>query len=77
MTLRHLRELGLDLRLGSKDTALEGFRNDEAMGEGFKPIVLGLADNDVYYIAGSDNHIALDSACKPVPAALPVVSLEK
>jgi hypothetical protein len=58
---RLLREQGYDLRLGSKDIALEGFRNDDAMGEGFQRIVLGLADDDdVYYIAGSANHIELD-----------------
>jgi hypothetical protein len=56
---RALREQGFDLRLGSKDIALEGFRNDDAMAEGFQRIVLGLADDDVYYVAGSANHIEL------------------
>ncbi|MGO9309058.1 MAG: hypothetical protein ACLQDL_08555 [Spirochaetia bacterium] len=65
---RLLREEGYDLRLGSKDIALEGFRNDEAMGEGFQRLVLGLADDDVYYLAGSANHIELaemlDEQCR-------------
>jgi hypothetical protein len=65
---RLLREQGYDLRLGSKDIALEGFRNDDAMGEGFQRIVLGLADDDVYYLAGAANHIELaemlDSQCR-------------
>jgi hypothetical protein len=56
---RLLREQGYDLRLGSKDIALEGYRNDDAMGEGFQRLVLGLADDDVYYLAGSANHIEL------------------
>jgi hypothetical protein len=56
---RLLREQGYDLRLGSKDIALEGFRHDDAMGEGFQRIVLGLADDDVYYLAGTSNHIEL------------------
>lgn len=84
---RLLREQGYDLRLGSKDIALEGFRHDDAMGEGFQRIVIGLADNDVYYVAGSANHVELDQAlssqCRAaarvqaLPTALPVVSLEK
>jgi len=57
---RYLREKGYDLRLGSKDIALEGFRADDAMGEGFQRIVIGLADDEVYYVAGSANHIELD-----------------
>ncbi len=65
---RALREQGYDLRLGSKDIALEGFRNDDSMGEGFQRIVVGLADDDVYYVAGSANHIeladVLDAKCR-------------
>ncbi len=72
---RLLREQGYDLRLGSRDIALEGFRADDAMGEGFQRIVIGVADDDVYYVAGAANHIELDGmlnaqcrqkrACKP------------
>jgi len=65
---RALREQGYDLRLGSRDIALEGFRNDDAMGEGFQRLVVGLADDDVYYVAGSANHIELadmlDARCR-------------
>jgi hypothetical protein len=65
---RALREQGFDLRLGSKDIALEGFRNDDAMGEGFQRIVIGLADDDVYYVYGSANHVELsemlDEQCR-------------
>jgi hypothetical protein len=56
---RLLREQGYDLMLGSKDVALEGFRHDDAMGEGFQRLVLGVADDDLYYVAGSANHIEL------------------
>jgi len=63
-----LRVQGYDLRLGSKDIVLEGYRNDDAMGEGFRRIVLGLADDDVYYLSGEANHIELaemlDSQCR-------------
>jgi hypothetical protein len=65
---RLLREQGYDLRLGSKDVALEGFRHDDAMGEGFQRLVLGVADDDLYYVAGSANHIELaemlESQCR-------------
>jgi hypothetical protein len=65
---RLLREQGHDLRLGSRDIALEGFRNDDAMGEGFQRIVIGLADDDVYSLGGSANHIELaemlESQCR-------------
>ena len=56
---RLLREQGHDLRLGSKDIALEGFRHDDSMAEGFQRIVLGTASNDVYWLAGEANHIEL------------------
>jgi len=63
-----LREQGYDLRLGSKDIALEGFRHDDAMAEGFRRVVLGVAENDVYWVAGDSNHIALaeqlDNTCR-------------
>jgi hypothetical protein len=65
---RLLREQGYDLRLGSRDIAVEGFRHDDAMGEGFQRIVLGVADDDIYYVAGSANHIELaemlDEQCR-------------
>jgi hypothetical protein len=72
---RLLREEGFDLRLGSKDIALEGYRNDDAMAEGFQRIVVGLAEDEVYLLAGSANHLELSErleeqcrrrrSCKP------------
>jgi len=63
-----LRSQGHDLRLGSKDIVLEGWRHDDAMGEGFRRLVLGLAEDDVYYVAGDANHIdlaeMLESQCR-------------
>jgi hypothetical protein len=63
-----LRSRGYDLRLGSKDIVVEGFRHDDAMAEGFRRIVLGVADDDVYYVAGDSNHNdladALESQCR-------------
>jgi hypothetical protein len=63
-----LRSQGHDLRLGSKDVIIEGWRHDDAMGEGFRRLVLGLAEDDVYYVAGDANHIdlaeMLESQCR-------------
>ncbi len=53
---RELRARGYDLRLGSRDIALEGFRHDDAMGQGFRRLVLGVAENDVVALGGDLNH---------------------
>jgi len=53
---RALRLQGHDLRLGSRDVAVEGFRNDDALGAGFRRLVLGIAVDDIYSIAGDSNH---------------------
>ena len=70
-----LRSRGYDLRLGSKDIILEGWRHDDAMGEGFRRIVLGVAEDDVYYVAGDANHNdladALESQCRARRACKP------
>lgn len=58
-----LRMQGYNLRLGSLDLKLEGFRNDDALSHGFSRCVLFLAeDGDVMYISGTANHIDLDAA---------------
>jgi hypothetical protein len=57
-----LRARGYDLRLGSKDIALEGFRHDDAAAEGFRRLVLGIAADDVVYLAGDVNHLELADA---------------
>jgi hypothetical protein len=59
---RELRTQGHDLRLGSRDIALEGFRHDDAMGEGFRRLVLGIAEGDIVALAGDLNHIELADA---------------
>ncbi len=65
---KFLREQGHDLRLGSKDIALEGFRHDDSMAEGFKRMVLGVAEDDLYWLTGDANHIELaemlDRSCR-------------
>ncbi len=57
---KSLRLQGYNLKLGSLDLKLEGFRNDEAINSGFKRCVIFLMeDGDVAYITGTDNHIEL------------------
>jgi hypothetical protein len=59
---RLLRTQGYDLRLGSKDIALEGWRHDDAVAEGFRRVVVGITENDVVSLAGEVNHIELAEA---------------
>ncbi len=57
-----LRQQGYNLRLGSIDLKLEGFRNDDAMAEGFQRCVISIMDDgSVYYVTGTANHIDLDT----------------
>jgi hypothetical protein len=59
--IKSLRMQGYNLRLGSLDLRLEGFRNDDALSDGFTRCVLFLMeDGDVIYITGTANHIELD-----------------
>lgn len=58
---RALREEGWELRLGSLDVAVKGFRQDDSMAQGFRRMVLYLAaDGGIHYITGTANHITLD-----------------
>jgi hypothetical protein len=57
-----LRAQGHDLRLGSKDIAIEGWRHDDAVAEGFRRLVLGIGANDIVSLAGDVNHIELADA---------------
>lgn len=56
---RYLRLQGYDLRLGSKDMVLEGFRHDDAIRDGFKRLVIFIAEDDIYYAVGEENHVTL------------------
>ena len=50
---------GYDLTLASHELRFEGFRNDACIREGFRRLVLFFAEDDLYWLAGEDNHIAL------------------
>lgn len=58
---RARREEGWELRLGSLDIKLKGFRNDSAISVGFQRMVLMVGENgEIRYITGTANHIELD-----------------
>ena len=54
-----LRQQGYDLSLAKQNLLLEGFRNDTALGEGFRRVVVFFCEDDAYWLAGDDNHITL------------------
>jgi hypothetical protein len=54
-----LRLQGYDLSLATHELRFEGFRNDACIREGFRRVVLFFTDDDLYWLAGDDNHIAL------------------
>lgn len=59
---KSLRLQGYNLKMGSLDLKLEGFRNDDAIVKGFRRCVLYLMeDGDVIYITGIENHLELDA----------------
>jgi hypothetical protein len=63
-----LRVQGYDLSLGALELSIRGFRNDAAISEGFKRIVIFIGAKDLWYITGEDNHRALhdflDAECE-------------
>jgi hypothetical protein len=56
---KNLRLQGYDLSLGRQNLVLDGFRNDTCLGEGFRRVVIFISDNNIYFLAGESNHIAL------------------
>lgn len=55
-----LRLQGYNLKLGSLDIKVEGFRNDDCASKGFQRCVLYLlADGDILFTIGMSNHIEL------------------
>jgi hypothetical protein len=56
---KSLRRQGYDLSLAKQNLVVEGFRNDAALAEGFRRVVLFFAEDDIYWLAGDDNHITL------------------
>ncbi len=57
---RALREEGWELRLGSMDIRVAGFRSDDAQSRGFRRTVVALSSyGSIYHIVGDQNHIEL------------------
>ncbi len=54
-----LRLQGYDLSLGALELSIKGFRNDAAVVEGFRRIVIFIGKKDIWFLAGDDNHLAL------------------
>jgi hypothetical protein len=54
-----LRIQGYDLSLGKLDLSIKGFRNDAAIAEGFRRIVVFIGSRNLWFIAGEDNHNVL------------------
>jgi hypothetical protein len=64
---KNLRHQGYNLRLGSIELKLEGFRNDDSLGEGFLRCVIAIMeDHSVYYVTGTSNHIELDERLETI-----------
>jgi hypothetical protein len=56
---KSLRHQGYDLSLAKQQLVIDGFRNDASMAEGFRRVVIFFADDNVYWLAGDDNHVTL------------------
>jgi hypothetical protein len=54
-----LRIEGYDLSLARQNLIVDRFRNDAALGEGFRRVVIFFGEDDIYWLAGEDNHITL------------------
>jgi hypothetical protein len=56
---KSLRLQGYDLSLAKQNLVISGFRNDASLGEGFRRVVIFFGEDDIYWLAGEDNHITL------------------
>jgi hypothetical protein len=56
---KQMRLSGYDLGMGKYTLIFDGFRNDEAVAEGYVRMVLFMGRNAFYWRTGEANHIAL------------------
>ena len=54
-----LRREGYDLSLARQNLVIDRFRNDTALGEGFRRVVIFFGEDDTCWLAGDENHITL------------------
>jgi hypothetical protein len=66
-----LRLQGYDLSLAGQQLVVDKFRNDSALGEGFKRLVIFFCDDEAFYLSGDDNHITLSDMLESRMNALP------
>jgi hypothetical protein len=76
---RDRRLEGWELRLGSLDIQVKGFRSDDAMSAGFRRMVAMVNESgEVRYAVGSGNHVQLDKeltvALRHAPPKVPLES---
>jgi plasmid stabilization system protein ParE len=55
-----LRHEGYDLSLAGQRLTVDIFRNDTALGSGFRRVVIFFCENGAYWLSGDENHITLD-----------------
>lgn len=53
---KQLRREGHDLRLGSMDIEMKGFKSDNALKYGYRRAVLYLSEKEIYFLTGEENH---------------------
>jgi hypothetical protein len=53
---KSLRLQGYDLRLGSRDIKIFGFKSDNATLEGYRRMTIVFNNDNIYYITGEANH---------------------
>jgi hypothetical protein len=56
---KDLRLQGYDLGTGAQSLTFDGFRDDACIAQGFRRVVLFLAEDDIYWLAGDENHLSL------------------
>jgi hypothetical protein len=56
---KSLRLQGYDLSLAKQTLVIDGFRNDASLAEGFRRVVMFFGEDDIYWLAGEENHITL------------------
>lgn len=57
-----LRLQGYDLTLGGLELSVKGFRNDAAVSQGFRRLVIFIGPRAIWAIAGEENHLRLHDA---------------
>jgi hypothetical protein len=57
---KSLRRAGYDLSLAGQRLTVDTFRNDTALGSGFRRVVIFFCEDGAYWLSGDENHLTLD-----------------